>query len=109
MKHGYEVRGYNDLSSMVFRTQVLHHDYGTISVAKPAQLEFYEPEPNVACDSTFSWDYDLAQSMFQAMWNAGYRPGDGSCGSEERTALKKHIDFAEHVSKALLDTTRSPK
>lgn len=34
---------------------------------------------------------------------------NGSCGSEERTALKKHIDFAEHVSKALLSTApRTP-
>lgn len=109
MRHGYEVRGYNDFSSLTFRSVVLDHRFERVSVAQPAALEFRAVEPNQACDSTFSWDYDFAQSMFQAMWDAGYRPADGSCGSEERTALKKHIDFAEHVSKALLSTTGSTK
>lgn len=109
MKYGYEVRGYNDFSSLVFRAVVLDHRFDKVAVAQPVQLEFRAVEQNQACDSTFSWDYDFAQSMFQAMWDAGYRPNDGSCGSEERAALKKHIDFAEHVSKTLLDTTRSTK
>jgi len=104
MSQGIQVRGYNDFSSLVFRAQVLDHRYGKCAVAIPVQLEFQAAEPHIAYDSTFAWDYDFAQSMFEALWNAGYRPGDGACGSEERSALKKHIEFAEHVSKSLLDT-----
>lgn len=99
-----EVRGFNDHCSMAFRVQVLEHSFGRTHVAKPVEIAFEPHDPGKLHDSTFTWNYDFAQQIFQALWDAGYRPADGSCGSDERTALKKHIDFAELVSKALLDT-----
>lgn len=100
----FEVRGFNDHSVMAFRTQIVDRRFGKKAVAKPVELEFHTLEDHQVYDSTFKWSYEFAQAIFQALWDAGYRPADGSCGSEERTALKKHIDFAEHVGKALLDT-----
>ncbi len=102
-----QVRGYNNLRNMtldllLFQPLVGHND---ICRALPAPLEFTTAEKSYGItEPTYRWDLDTAQAIFQELWNAGCRPADGSCGSEERQALKKHIDFAEHVSKALLDT-----
>lgn len=100
----FEVRGFNDHSMLAFRAQIVCRSYNKPMVAKPVELEFHPVEDYAVYESTFKWGYDIAQAVFQSLWDAGYRPNDGACGSEERTALKKHIDFAEHVGKALLDT-----
>lgn len=53
-------------------------------------------------EPTFSFPEDMAESVFQALWDAGLRPAKGQGGAAEVEALKNHISFAEHVAKMLL-------
>lgn len=46
-------------------------------------------------------DY-TAQSMLQALWDAGLRPNDGAGSGAEAKALRDHIVFAEGVTGKLL-------
>lgn len=43
-----------------------------------------------------------AQSMLQALWDAGLRPNDGAGSGAEVKALRDHIAFAEGVTGKLL-------
>jgi hypothetical protein len=53
-------------------------------------------------EPTLSLEQDSAQSLLQALWDAGLRPSQIPESNKEVSALKQHIVFAEHMAKALL-------
>lgn len=77
---------------------------GTRAFAQPVQLIFRREEtPDGLLEPTLRLPGDAGQSLFQALWDQGFRPSDGDGGSAEASALRKHIAFAERVAFALLD------
>lgn len=72
-------------------------------VGKRTNIEFVQQERNRVIDEpTISMEAREAQSLLQALWDAGLRPAENTDRSGEVAALKSHIGFAEHVAKALL-------
>lgn len=59
-------------------------------------------EPGRPSAPFFSLDMDDMEAIFQAMWDAGFRPRNGSSGKAEVDAQAKHIAFAEKVADKLL-------
>jgi hypothetical protein len=45
----------------------------------------------------------LMQELLDALINAGYRPSSNAWAAGHVSDLKKHIDFAEHMAKSLLE------
>jgi hypothetical protein len=76
------------------------HDFGgnEIAVAQPLCLIMkrqVRDEPITG--PTLSLEKADAQSLLQALWDAGLRPAGNTDRSDEVTALKAHIAFAESV------------
>jgi hypothetical protein len=59
-------------------------------------------------EPTLSLEQDSAQSLIQALWDAGLRPREIPESNKEVSALKQHIVFAEHMAKALLPLPTAP-
>ena len=94
-----EVRGYDNLSSYTFDILLKDGEY----VAQPVYpFESTRRDPNAVLEPTIRLDREVAQSLFQAMWDQGFRPAQGSSGKAEVDAQAKHIAFAEGVAHALL-------
>lgn len=72
-------------------------------VAQPVYpFEFKEHDRNVALEPTIRLQLEIAEQLFQAMWDQGFRPVQGSSGKAEVDAQAKHIAFAEGVAHTLL-------
>jgi hypothetical protein len=72
-------------------------------VGNPIRLDMSERSPNtIIAEPTLALRPDSARSLLQALWDAGIRPADWSSPDGEINALRKHVDFAEHVAKTLL-------
>lgn len=72
-------------------------------VGRRANIEFHQQDRNRAIEEpTLQLEACEAQSLLQALWDAGIRPAENTDRSSEVAALKSHIGFAEHVAKALL-------
>jgi hypothetical protein len=75
------------------------------AVARPVEFIMDTKEPHTAIgEPTLTLEVDSARSLLQALWDAGLRPADWSSPDGEINALRKHVDFAEHVAKTLLGT-----
>jgi hypothetical protein len=76
------------------------------AVARPVELTMDTQEQYAVIEQpTLSLQPDSARSLLQALWDAGIRPADWSSPDGEINALRKHVDFAEHVAKTLLPRT----
>jgi hypothetical protein len=72
-------------------------------VGVPIRMEMKQREPGMPIDEpTLALRPDSARSLMQALWDAGIRPSDWSSPAGEINAMRKHVDFAEHVAKTLL-------
>jgi hypothetical protein len=76
----------------------------TRDVVQPVEFVLQRVERHLAVEApTVSMSPMSAQSLMQALWDAGMRPLDPTLSSPaEVTALKAHIKFAEGVTGALL-------
>lgn len=83
---------------------VLVDDRGDLRyVARPMEFVLDRREPGTVIGApTLELPPGSAQSLMQALWDAGLRPNDGRGSDAEVTALKAHIKFAEGVTGALL-------
>ena len=90
---------YRDGTDLVFVNQ-----WGDkMAVAKPVEFTMVEQSAHsLIMEPTLVLRGDSGQSLFQALWDAGFRPNDGAGSGAEAQALKAHIVFAEHVARALL-------
>lgn len=78
------------------------------AVARPVEFTMDTQEPNLVIgEPTLSLHPDSARSLLQALWDAGLRPADWSSPDGEINAMRKHVDFAEHVAKTLLHTAQN--
>lgn len=76
-------------------------------VGAPIKVEMCQHERHMAVsEPTLALPPDSARSLLQALWDAGLRPADWSSPDGEIRALRKHVDFAEHIAKALLPAER---
>lgn len=64
-------------------------------------MKLHEPN-SLIVEPTLALNPDSARSLLQALWDAGLRPADWSSPDGEINAMRKHVDFAEHVAKTLL-------
>lgn len=82
---------------------LIDHGGSELHVAQPINMVMHRQDRNVAIEApTLALDQRDAQSLLQALWDAGVRPAENTDRSGEVNALKSHIGFAEHVAKALL-------
>lgn len=84
---------------------VLVDDFGNRerAVAQPVEFIMERHEPARVIEApTLSLQHDSAQSLLQALWDAGLRPNDGRGSDAEVNALKAHLKYAEGVTGALL-------
>lgn len=79
-------------------------DYGDrLAVAQPINLELVEQSRHAMIDApTLQLHGESAQSLLQALWDAGLRPNDGAGSGAEAAALRKHIAFAERMADQLI-------
>jgi hypothetical protein len=68
----------------------------------------YDRQSAAIYQPTISLEQGSAQSLMQALWDAGLRPSQIPESNKEVSALKQHIVFAEHVAKALLPIHSAP-
>ena len=70
---------------------------------KPINMEMQKEEARgYVAEPTLALRPDEARSLLQALWDAGLRPANWGSPDGEINALRKHIDFAEHVARTLL-------
>jgi len=75
-----------------------------IAVAKPMAFKLVEQDRHLAISApTLELHPDSAQSLMQALWDAGVRPNDGAGSDAEVGALKHHRAFTEDLVRKLLD------
>lgn len=78
-----------------------------VSVALPIELLVKDQEVNALIERpTLSLPSQSAQSLLQALWDAGLRPNDGAGSGAEAQALRQHIAFAERIADGLLVRTK---
>lgn len=96
---------YNNAATMTLDLTLSDRVAGRVRIAEPQPFIvrcLEEGENRLFGAPTFSWQFEIAESVFQALWDAGYRPAKGQAGAAEVNALKGHIAFAEDVAKRLL-------
>jgi len=94
---------YRDSVDLICLERAFDREY----VGAPVRFEMSERAPNTAiAEPTLSLPPASAQSLLQALWDAGIRPADWSSPDGEINALRKHVDFAEHVTKTLLQPSQ---
>jgi len=76
---------------------IIHHDgEGNRRIAKPLTIDLHE-EPlskmeGRIIDPTIRIDTDTAQSVFQQLWDKGYRPNNGESSMAHVASLKYHLE-----------------
>ena len=72
------------------------------SIVQPVLMELKPMEPNVFLDPSLRMEYELAQKLLQALWDAGLRPNNGESSLAHVEALKCHLkDMQELVWRLL--------
>jgi hypothetical protein len=90
---------YRDSVDLICLERAFDKEY----VGAPVRFEMCELGPNTAiAEPTLALQPASAQSLLQALWDAGVRPADWSSPAGELKALRDHVGFAEHVAKTLL-------
>jgi len=59
-------------------------------------------DPGLVSDSTFALPTEMAEQLFQEMWDQGFRPAGEIVSDKTLSAQSRHIDFAEMVATKLL-------
>lgn len=78
-------------------------DGGRRTFGLPCRIVMQEQrQDEVIIEPTLALSPLAARSLMQALWDAGIRPNDGRGSEAEATALRSHIEFAEHVARTLL-------
>lgn len=77
------------------RRQIVQHSPMIVESVPEGELH------NIRLPS-YSWPFEMAESIFQALWDTGYRPAKGQGGAAEVEALKAHVAFAERITDRLL-------
>jgi hypothetical protein len=82
----------------------------THGVGAPMTL-FMKVDSNDAIvrEPTLSLPLEAGESLMQELWNAGFRPNTDEGTPATVNAMKKHVEFAEHVAKTLLHSAHGPK
>lgn len=76
-------------------------------VVQPVQLVVKTQPRHIAIgEPTLALSHDSAQTLLQALWDAGLRPNNGAGSGAEVAALNAHIKYADEVTKALLERPR---
>lgn len=78
----------------------------------PTEIVFdAETEENVGIirEPTFSFDYDSAQSLLDALWDAGVRPSEGAGLPIHVTALENHLDDMRALVAAYIADGKLPE
>lgn len=76
-------------------------------IGAPILLDMRQHDSNtIIQEPTLALPPASARSLLQALWDAGIRPADWSSPDGEIKALRKHVDFAEHVAKTLLQPSQ---
>lgn len=74
-----------------------------MAVAQPVDFVMKtQNRHDLIAEPTLSLSPDSAQTLLQALWDAGLRPNNGAGSGAEVTALKAHIQFAERMADGLL-------
>jgi hypothetical protein len=74
-----------------------------LAVAQPVEFVMKTQKANeVIAAPTLHLPDNSGQELFQALWDAGFRPADGHDGGAEAKALRDHIKFAERMADGLL-------
>jgi hypothetical protein len=101
-----QVNAYFNIARLATEITFFKRELNQRFVAAPVDLVFSEAEAN---EPTLRLEWEDAQELFQALWDANHRPANGSGGpangsggAAEVDALKSHIKFAERVVNACL-------
>ena len=80
----------------------------TRGVVQPVVFEVKQQDRHYAIsEPTLSLPPSDAQSLLQALWDAGLRPNNGEGSGEQAKALRDHIKFAERMADGLLQRLAS--
>lgn len=96
---------YNNLAAHSVDLTLYDRQGGTARFVMPCDMivqSIPEDTFGTAVQPTYSWPFDIAEAIFQTLWDTGYRPAKGQAGAAEVEALKGHIAFAERVTDRLL-------
>jgi hypothetical protein len=74
-----------------------------VDVVQPMLVEVKLCERHMVYEPTLALSRESAQTLLQALWDAGLRPNDGLGSGEHVQALSRHIAFAEKVSGELFN------
>ncbi len=81
---------------------VINYDGQKRSILKPMQMVLETQEGYLPSEPSLTLDGTSANSLMQALWDAGIRPNNGEGMGAEANALRSHIKFAERVADGLL-------
>lgn len=82
---------------------IREHRYGSVWNAGP--LELRKMEQGSLCEPALSCRPDELQPLFNALWEAGYRPAQLQDKGDVVAAKDEHIEDLRYVMKKLMEPT----
>lgn len=76
-------------------------------VARPVEFVFDVVDEGELVEPTMLIPAGAAESLMQALWDAGLRPNNGAGSSAEADALKRHIAFAEQMARTAMEKVKT--
>jgi len=101
-----------NMCRLAYEFLLVDESRGRRAYGEPLSLTLKTVEPadqGLIREPTLSLPHEAAESLFQALWDAGLRPNDGAGGGAEAKALRDHIAFSEIIAKGLLARLPSGK
>ena len=62
------------------------------AVVRPEDCVFTSGEPDIIIDPTLHIDSNAAQLLMDDLWNAGYRPSEGTGSAGSLKATERHLE-----------------
>ena len=77
-------------------------------VAPMGQPEIVETVPGQCIEPSLALPDDFGQPLFDALWEAGYRPSQTQPAEQAIDALQNHVKFAEEMARTVMRAKFTP-
>ena len=77
-------------------------------VAPMGQPDIVEAVPGACLEPSLTLPDDFGQPLFDALWEAGYRPSQTQPAEQAIDALQNHVKFAEEMARTVMKAKFGP-
>ena len=77
-------------------------------VAPMGQPEIVETVPGQCIEPSLTLPGDFGQPLFDALWEAGFRPSQTQPAEQAIDALRNHVKFAEEMARTVMKAKFAP-